>query len=305
MRENGNPTMRRKLARAALHIFRLLLFAMVAFLVLFHAGVAYWVAQPGQAPNCCAVPTNWGAAYRDVNLQAPDGVSLSGWYIPSKNGAAVILLHGYKSNRQSMVYHAEMLSRNGFGVLLYDERASGASGGKMLTWGWRDVEDIPAAIAFLQSQSDVEPNRIGVMGVSTGAEIALQATARYPALQAVFSDGAAFSKAEDMPLETLEDYAAMPSDWLMLNFLSLYTGAWPRSGLIEAIPRISPRAVVFVSTGTDWEMRIMRKDFGAAGEPKFEWNIPEAQHALGIVTRPAEYEKKMVGFFSDYLVRHE
>jgi hypothetical protein len=40
MAENGNPTMRSKLGRAALHTFRLLVFAMVVFLVLFHAGVA-------------------------------------------------------------------------------------------------------------------------------------------------------------------------------------------------------------------------------------------------------------------------
>jgi uncharacterized protein len=129
------------------------------------------VAQPGQAPTCCEVPKDWGAAYRDVNLQAPGGVSLSGWYLPSKNGAAVILLHGCNSDRQAVVQHVEFLSRAGFGVLLMDERGCGASGG--FTGGWRDAEDIPVAIKFLQSLPDVEPNHIGILGVSTGAEIAV------------------------------------------------------------------------------------------------------------------------------------
>jgi hypothetical protein len=97
----------------------------------------------------------------------------------------------------------------------------------------------------------------------------------------------------------------MPSDWLTLNSLSLYTGAWSRSGWIEAIPRISPRAVFLLSTGSDWEMHTLGREYSVAGEPRFEWNIPEAGHSQGLLIRPIEYEQKMVGFFKEFLLRHE
>jgi uncharacterized protein len=279
------------------YYLRLLLFGAVAFLLLLHAGVAYTLVKPARVPVCCTTPAEWGAAYREVTLQAPDGVSLSGWYIPSQNRAAIILLHGYNANRLNAAYHAVTLARNGFGVLMIDERGCGASGGSALSWGWRDVEDVPAAIAFLQAQPDVDSNRIGAMGISTGGEIALNAAARYPAVRAVFSDGAGFSTEADIPAETVEDYFVIPSDWLMLRFLALFSGTWPRNALIDAVPRISPRAVFFVSAGAAEEMRMARRYFRAAGEPKFEWNIPEAAHGMGILARPEEYERRMVQFF--------
>ena len=47
-------------------------------------------------------------------------MTLSGWYVPSRNGAVVILLHGYGNNRAQMWPRAEPLARAGYGVLLYD-----------------------------------------------------------------------------------------------------------------------------------------------------------------------------------------
>ena len=40
------------------------------------------------------------AAYRDVTFEASDGLELAGWYRPSENGAAVLVVHGGSSDRK-------------------------------------------------------------------------------------------------------------------------------------------------------------------------------------------------------------
>jgi pimeloyl-ACP methyl ester carboxylesterase len=293
----------KKQSRTRGSLLRPILFGLVTLILLLHAGFAWLLIRPAHTPVCCVVPSDWGAAYEDVSFTVADGIRLSGWYIPSQNRAAVILLHGYNSNRASMARPAEALSRNGFGVLLYDERACGESEGDLLSWGWRDVDDVPAAVRFVQSQTDVEPDRIGIMGVSTGGEIALAAAARFPDLRAVIADGAGFSVVTDIPPVTLEEkLLIIPSDWLLFQFVALANGIPQPEGLATAIAGISPRPVFLISTGSDYEMRQAVRYYSAAGEPKRIWNIPEAPHAGGILSRPQEYERRMVDFFRAYLL---
>ena len=42
--------------------------------------------------------------------------------------------------------------------------------------------------------------------------------------------------------------------------------------------------------------------FKAASEPKTLWEIPESKHTGGMAARPAEYERRVVGFFDDALL---
>ena len=151
--------------------------------------------RPAQHEICCGSPNDFGAEYESVRIMTTDGIGLSGWYIPSQNSAVVVLLHAYGGDRVSTLMHAEMLYSNGYGVLMYDQRASGESEGEMLTWGWRDVADVKAVVDFLHNRSDVEVGSIGVWGGSTGAEIAIGAGAQFEDIQAVIADGAFYTTA--------------------------------------------------------------------------------------------------------------
>ena len=73
-------------------------------------------------------PADVGLTYRSVEFPATDGVMLSGWYVPSRNNAAVALLHGAGSTRSNVLDHAVVLARHGYGVLLYDARGHGERG---------------------------------------------------------------------------------------------------------------------------------------------------------------------------------
>jgi len=67
---------------------------------------------------------------------------MAGWFIPSRNYATIILLHGYGGSRTAMIWHAEQLVEAGYGVLMYDERASGKSEGTHRSYGWEDTRDL-------------------------------------------------------------------------------------------------------------------------------------------------------------------
>ena len=121
-----------------------------------------------------------------MKFETKDGLELEGWYIPSRNGAAVISFPG----RNGPQRQARMLARHGYGVLLFDRRGEGRSDGEPNIFGWGGDEDIKAAVRYLQTRDDVDPKRIGGIGLSVGGELMLEAAAETKDLRAVVSDGA-------------------------------------------------------------------------------------------------------------------
>jgi hypothetical protein len=140
---------------------------LATMLVVLPLAIGYVSVHVGRA----VVPApHLGAAHEDVAFTTADGLRLHGWYVPSRNGAAVIAFPGRKGPQP----HARMLSRHGYGVLLFDRRGEGESDGDPTSWGWGNENDLKAAIAFLQRRPDVDRERIGGLGLSVGGEMMIQ-----------------------------------------------------------------------------------------------------------------------------------
>ena len=125
-----------------------------------------------------------------MKLHTSDGLELEGWYVPSKNRAAVIVFPGRSGTRKQ----ARMLASNGYGVLLYDRRGEGNSEGDPDSWGWDFDKDIRAGIDFLEHRADVDPERIGGLGLSVGGEMMLQTAADTEALARSSPKGRALAR---------------------------------------------------------------------------------------------------------------
>ena len=138
-----------------------------------------------------------GAAFEEVSFTTDDGLELQGWYVPSRNRAAVIAFPGRKGPQRQ----TRMLVRHGYGVLLFDRRGEGDSEGDPNAVGWNGDRDIKAAIAFLHERPDVDPDRIGGIGLSVGGELMLETAAETDALKAVVSDGAGIRSVREASLE--------------------------------------------------------------------------------------------------------
>jgi len=57
-------------------------------------------------------PADLGLPYTDVEVTAAEGIRLAGWELPSRNGAVVMLQHGYKVNRgwRILVFEQHLLA---------------------------------------------------------------------------------------------------------------------------------------------------------------------------------------------------
>lgn len=262
------------------------------------------ITRPAHTSICCTTPIDEGFAYEGVTLTTSDGIELKGWYIPARNRAAIIMLHGYGGNRLEMLNRAVMLARHGYGVLLYDERASGESGGSLRTFGWLDVNDVPIALAYLHQRSDVDPQRIGILGFSIGGQIALRAAAQSDLIKAVVAEEPGFARISDVPdIPSLEDKFYVVADWLGENLLSLRTGVPIPEGVVGGLRRIAARPSLFIATGRDYGRALVQYLYQQASQPKEWWEVPETDHGGSPRARPAEYEQIVVGFFNRALLR--
>jgi uncharacterized protein len=241
-----------------------------------------------------------GAAYQDVAFQATDGLDLAGWYRPSQNGAAVLLVHGGGGDRTGAVAHAEMLARHGYGVLVYDARGRGESDGAPNNYGWDWGKDVAGALSFLQEREDVESDRIGALGLSTGADVLIEVAARRKDLGAVVSDGAAAGSFEDWHrLRGTE--VGLPVGWVMFTTMRVLSGDPPGPPLEDLIARVdAPTLLISAGATEEREFNVLYDD--AAGNGVEHWNLPDAHHTAAIRDEPVEYERRVAGFFEENLL---
>lgn len=93
---------------------------------------------------------------------------------------AVVIIHGSGPNEGSGYrLYAEQFARAGIAALIYDKRGSGKSSGD---WRYRTLEDLTsdslAAVAYLKTRSDINPEQIGLWGISQGSWIVPLAASR-------------------------------------------------------------------------------------------------------------------------------
>jgi uncharacterized protein len=236
-----------------------------------------------------------------VRFTTSDGLELEGWYIPSRNGAAVIVFPGRNGPQEP----ARMLARHGYGVLLFDRRGEGRSEGDPHAFGWGGERDIQAAIAWLQRRPDVDDDRIGGLGRSVGGELTLEAAAETDALRAVVSEGAGFrtlSEEMDRDMPGTDRYLNVIGAAVKTASLAVFSDQAPPRNLRDLVGRIAPRPLLLIAaprSGHGEELN--RGYYEAAGRPKTLWEIPESAHVGGMDARPAEYERRVVGFYDEAL----
>ncbi len=272
--------------------------AVMVFAVGLPIGVAYVGTHVGRLPED---HIDFGPTAESITLTTSDGVELAASYIPSRNRAAVIAFPG-RSGPQA---HARMLARHGYGVLLVDQRGDGDSEGDPNALGWDGEKDVMAAVSYLKRRPDVDPRRIGGIGLSVGGEILLQTAAHTEDLRAVVSEGAGSrSVGEELERSGADKWLGDAQISAMLSAgMTLFSNHLPPPHLNDLVPKIAPRSIFLIYTthGVDTE-DLNPEYFRLAHEPKTIWKIPEASHTGGIEARPHEYERRVVGFFDRALL---
>ena len=284
-----------------------LLRIIIAIAVLVAVPIGYmgwrWVRPPRRLP-----PDGINKAdAQDVYLTSLDGTRLHAVYLEGKpEYATIILCHGYFQSLSEPWQVGIDLNKDGYNIFLLDFRASGSSGGRFTTVGYKESWDILAASRFVSEHYGRGP--IGVFGISMGAASAIIAAARSEEIAAVVADSS-FSNLEAVMRWKIPDF--MPFyrlsflAWLCIGIGQLLSGLRLRKVCpLEHVAAISPRPLLliygeddsYIPQGQGQEL------YNRAGQPKKLWIGHGSDHAQARKDYPQEYIDLVKGWFDQYLM---
>jgi alpha-beta hydrolase superfamily lysophospholipase len=242
-------------------------------------------------------------ALREIQFTTQDGLTLSGWHLPGRDNATVILVHGFARDRTELLLEAQWLTERGFGALLIDTRAQGASEGEHIGLGYSERLDVRAAVDFVRAKSPDEV--IGVMGYSMGGVAAILAAAEDPRIRAVL---AVSPYADLRQLVNHQLGAARALARLVIWWGEQMTGTRVADfDPLSAAAALAPRPVLIMEAGNDAMLppNSGRQLYEAASDPKQLWSVPGVPHVGFAQTTPDAYRQRVLGFFRDALLLYQ
>lgn len=309
MSSSSQPAAPRPRGRRWLRWLRRTAYGLLAILVLFFFGFVPWFLGTrvtrgryayNDRENAGLTPQSFSLPFEEVSFQAPDGVTLKGWWVPAPEArGTVVLVHGLNRSRIEMVRKAPFLHAQGWNALLFDLRHHGESGGDARTLGWLEKDDVRAARALAQTRS---PGPTVLWGVSLGAAAAALAAANDPSVAGLVCDSSYRSLPDTVRHHI--DLARHATPWLRP------IPAWPvtrellfwigRSGHFDpdaldvraAAARLAGRPILFVCNSGDRRMppEIAFELKDAAGDQAKVLVVPGHSHGGAWREGTAAYE---------------
>lgn len=235
----------------------------------------------------------------NVEFTTEDAATIHGWYAPSTNGAAVIILHGSMSDRRSAMSEARLLTQDGFGMLAFDWPRHGESTGTV-QWGANERHALTAALDWLAVRPGVDPHRLGAIGLSLGGYVLAQVAATDSRLRAVALVGTPSNATELTRREhrRFGPFSVWPALWVQNLFFEPDT--LPAERMVD---KISPRALLVV-TGDDDDVvpeSMAHALFRAAREPKRLLVVHGAGHGGYDTVEGSTYTETLRSFFREWL----
>lgn len=235
---------------------------------------------------------------------------LRGWFLPAtqKPRGLIICCHGVDSDRGDLLTTAVILHKAGYAALLFDFRARGESDGRLCTLGYREVDDLLAAIRYAQARPDLRQVPIGLLGEFMGAAVALMGAARCPDVQAVIAESpfARLDHAVNNHFRSVFGFAA-PLFAVPTRIIGQMLIGKSCADIAPAaeISRISPRPLLLIEDGSDklCPPEETQALLAASGSPKQLWRVPNAGHISSQSVAPDEYARRITGFFNTALPR--
>jgi fermentation-respiration switch protein FrsA (DUF1100 family) len=200
--------------------------------------------------------------------------------------------------KRSAQLHA-LFAQHGYGVISWDARAHGVSGGATTTIGYLESLDVEAALDYALRQDGVR--HVGAYGLSMGAATVIRAAAQRREIEAVVADSA---------YPTLDEMVGreVPSP-VLLPFLRFFaereTGVSAQAMRpVDEIGRISPRPVFIIQGADDTVVPAdsAQRLYNAAGEPRILWIGAGVGHGGMRGAQPPEYDRRVFAFFDANLV---
>jgi dipeptidyl aminopeptidase/acylaminoacyl peptidase len=259
-----------------------------------------------------AMPAPQDVEFRSRDPQIED-LTLRAWWIPAEqaDAPAVLLVHGVKSCRrdENVLLAAGMLHRNGFSVMLMDQRDHGDSDDEDLRFagGTEEYLDVLGAWDWLVAQG-IPKERIGIAGMSFGAATSVIAGGEEPRVRAVWEDSSYADMAEAMRdyLER-EGYPAFLQPGAVLIGRIVSGDDLTARGPLTEIPNYAGRRLGIVHGAADTQSlpryaEALQAAAEASGVDLREyWMVPGMEHTRAVIDEHEAYEPRLVRFFAEAL----
>jgi len=243
-----------------------------------------------------------GMALQKVTFEATDGVRLGAWFIPRPGHASdttVILTPPRNLAKVAALPYAQMLTDNGYNVLLVDLRGQGPSEGHTFSFGVFEANDVLGALRYLRLAHPKASRHVFGFGLSQGAGAVIAAAATDDRIKAIVIDSA--SSLIELPLK--RQIRALPSPVGRYLRYAILVAASAQLGCnlftaepIRNIGRVrGPVLIVHGQEDKVVPLNHAQRLFAAASRPAMLWKVPRAAHgetlAHGLADYPAHIQR--------------
>src|SRR5580658_2967656 len=177
-----------RIAKAFSGLLALLLFAVISVSTI-SGFLLYQILRPARTPASFDLSVMMGHP-ATFSFPVAGGATRDGWIFPGLRGSpTVIVCHGYQSQRADVLTLVTALQDHQFNVFLFDFAGHGTSLG-LTTLGYRETDELRAAVQALSTRDDVDPQNFGLWGVDMGGYAALEVAETDPRIKALAVDDA-------------------------------------------------------------------------------------------------------------------
>lgn len=268
------------------------------------------LTRPGRLDNFATLytftPFELGLPAEEITFSPLHGEHpVSGWFIPHPQASATIIIcPGYRGRRSDVLGMSGQLWKAGYNVLAFEYYGHGEVVGKPVTLGYREINDFLGAVAYAKQRAP--QTRLGVIGYSMGAAVAIMGTARTPEIEVLVADSpfATHRSAIEYAVRRTLHLPFTLFDWI--TDLLLWWRAGYRANQVEPlrdIARIAPRPLLLIHGLKDTVVNpadalLLYK---AAKEPKELWLLPGVNHCGAYFVDRVVYVSRVISFFDLYL----
>ena len=280
--------------------------AVLILLALLWGYVSSGILIDQKPEKITAYPQNFGVVSEDFSVQTVDNVTLKGWFVPSvkKSDATIIVLHGWGGNRGDMVARSIRLAQN-YNLIYFDFRNHGESGKAQTSLTFFELKDLDAVIKYLKEKRPEESARLGVLGCSMGAGIAITGAALHPEILAVAAESS-FTSVNATVRRYAERFYHTPGFFVPVTLWFLHHRLHCDPEIyspIHFVGKLSPRPIFLIQSDSDRRMPVTEGQtlFAAAQNPKELWTVPNASHGYIHKIVPQEYDRRILEFFQTWI----
>jgi len=301
-----------KLLTVAKKTGKIFLYASGVFLGTYAIGslIAAWVmVRPGSKQDYDCIDHITFGKLEPISLKTSDGVKLHAWVQWSHKTTLkrwVLLLHGYRSDREVLQSRRRFFIRRGYHVLILHFRGHGGSEPTRISYGFDERKDIKAAIDFIRLIHRHQPVEIGIDGVSMGAAAAAYAVA----YESINPDWVILESCYDNINQALENRLGkhvpvplVPFVARPMEFMGKHVFGLPLEDLNPTKALESIHCPVLVLAGDSEGILTteeVEKLFQSIPEPKRLVFFPGAEHEDLLLHDPRRYIKTVNAFLKEF-----